>query len=272
VTAPGRCDRCGAACLRCEVGDARDTWEAKRAELQEARAALRREREERKQERAGRRAELDQQFLELRLAGHTLDDIGARYGLTRERVRQRLAEFAPGIADEIRGRKSEAAAQRRLERRKAAEEARRQLAQEQGIPCVTCGSLTLKSRSTDHFATCSKDCQRLFLALRNHFGWVGSRRGPGLNGERTYIRPGSVADAAAIEVHQRRLPIFGLLPEAIQKQISGESPRLASYVRKGGMRPKPESHPCAKCGQPTTNRQWCSRECWSNRGSVKAAS
>jgi endogenous inhibitor of DNA gyrase (YacG/DUF329 family) len=91
------------------------------------------------------------------------------------------------------------------------------------VPCVTCGTPTPKAREANRYTTCGPDCRRIFLGLYNHFA---HKEAP-----RTYIIPGTMTDAVALEAYRRNLPIFQLLPEAIRDQIAGRTPRIR-YLRR----------------------------------------
>lgn len=191
---------------------------------------------------------------DLYLSGCTLEQIGIEYGYTRERIRQRIQRVDPGAAIESKLLRAVRTRDRQAAAKAAAAESLARRVAENGVPCVTCGKTALRNRSSER-ATCSHECSQLFLNLRNHI----------YRGDRKFIRPGSVADEAAQQALRDGLPIFDLLPPAIQSQIRGDSPRIPSYQHLRGIKPK-VARPCERCGTETTRKRFCSVACYRAAG------
>jgi hypothetical protein len=85
----------------------------------------------------------------------TLEEVGDRYGITRERVREILVQHG-----RVSGRKRlQARAEERLFRQ-FAERAR------SAVPCAVCGSWVLRRTRTGRKKTCSSECTRLWNEVR----------------------------------------------------------------------------------------------------------
>lgn len=232
------CAECGHDCAYCAARH-------KRAELENVRA----------ERLAAGQAQADTDdavMLEMRLAGQTLDEIGRVFGLTRERIRQRINRVAPWASEEARRLRIERCLATAADAEARRESERQERITKEGVPCTACGALTLKRNSDDKNATCGGECADVFLNLRNHLD----------RPDRQYIRPGSETDKAAVTAMQRGMPIFDRLTDEIQSQIRGEAPRIPSYQYLRGLKPKPPEHPCAQCGAPTRRKRFCSRACF----------
>lgn len=98
----------------------------------------------------------DAKMVELRRAGFTLETIGARFRITRERARQILEREWPGNGEAVREK-------RREEARLAEEQAERERFERDARPCAVCGDLTLRQQDRDtqkrHFICEKKACR-----------------------------------------------------------------------------------------------------------------
>lgn len=96
---------------------------------------------------------------------YTLEQLGAEYGVTRERIRQICKEAGYTGAEKMekeRTRKAEAkkrAADQKLV--KAIVKAKKK-----GWTCPVCGSLNVRRGMRDDYRTCSSECSALYVILR----------------------------------------------------------------------------------------------------------
>lgn len=188
------------------------------------------------------RSQLDEYFTRWR-DGETLEQIGARFGITRERVRQGIAYSRPRWEIQLVKRLHRA----RTRTRAAARDLAARI--EAGTICYVCGHLSLRSANPRNgLAMCSSECTRIYIALRFHTNleyrekfrraaaswhishpdrvpeWTVRQAekvlaGEPVNSQGTWLTQNSKAWPYAIEACRRRLPIFDRLPEELQDRI-----------------------------------------------------
>lgn len=172
-----------------------------------------------------------------RLAGHTLERIARRIGLTRERVRQLTMQMAPWEPWQAV----------RTERLAMAEEIQAVLSE---VECETCGHpFSIKPGERDHRKYCSRTCREAYESLRYHLDderrlkqrvliarWAlenpdraselqirHARRviehGPEHGSGKRWLIEGSTGFEVAVTAFCDGWPVFDELPAQIQVQI-----------------------------------------------------
>lgn len=200
------------------------------------REALAEQRRQKRLEKARRRAEIAEHFFADPM--RTLDETGEAFGVTRERVRQILAQDFPGRY-----------AAKKSERRKLYEQ--KDLERNPPRYCVTCGAEI--PRHSGRVRYCSAEHREIRLALRYHLDpnmrdrqkkavakWVLRAAEEGRDsvtdymveyaervldpeveteGHGRWLAYGSKNMDYAVEAYRNNWPIFELLPEQIQEQV-----------------------------------------------------
>lgn len=96
---------------------------------------------------------------------YSLQEIGSRYNITRERVRQICYRHNFTGSDRIEQAKKMRAEQDAVLREKKKSAAIRR-AKENNWTCPVCGVLNVRRGFRDTFKTCSTECSRLYVLLR----------------------------------------------------------------------------------------------------------
>lgn len=183
----------------------------------------------------------DDELLRLYLKGWTQQQLAAQFGVSRQRISQKITRASPPWLMGWEARRRAA----RTRMRNAAAQHRKRV--EKAVLCAVCGSLTL-GRGT---VLCSEECRGIYLGLRNH---IDRPRLRSLAGKGRWLVRGSNTWESAHKCMERGYPIFERLPQQIQDQIVG---RLH----------EPEGE-CERCSQPTDNPRFCSLDCYRSSGRI----
>lgn len=195
-----------------------------------------------------------QEMIALRLSNHTLQEIGDRFGITREAVRQQLKRWGPSdLAERKQGVADQQKTATLFEQRAST-----------ATVCVTCEYWVLRGSK---YKTCSEECARLYFAVRRYLdpkhrfdqgqamARLRLRKNPDDIWAKNFLAQGFTTNRVPIWGHKtiqairRVAELRNVAPESLIPSPLGIGRRAASIT-------------CVECGNETPGRRkLCSDEC-----------
>jgi hypothetical protein len=116
---------------------------------------------------------------DLWLEGATLEELGRRYGVTREYVRQVVEQHYPGSGQEARRRRRERADEVTAQKKAQAQaEIQERVNRGEAPPCAVCGQPNLRALDSAKSLTCGEICAEAWPVLRYYLqpGYAAKHR------------------------------------------------------------------------------------------------